>query len=238
MAIKWTISQIPECTSSISHNALFRTEMWTFLFWIEHCGIWNRCILRFVNSVNWQMLLAVRIADLSINVLHWIWLNTLRSSQNGHHFADDIFKWIFLNENARIPIKILLKFVPQGPINNIPALVQKMAWRRPGDKPLSGPMMVRLPTHICVTRPQWVKLQCSMGWCNRRGFLPLSKCHWPPPPPIPHGQFKWDVICLPFRDVQGGCERVYLVLMHYFCGFYSDVTWSPRYFKSTRVFVQ
>ena len=24
-----------------------------------------------------------------------------------------------------------------------------------GDKPLSEPMMVNLPTHICVTRPQW-----------------------------------------------------------------------------------
>ena len=31
-----------------------------------------------------------------------------------------------------------------------------MAWRRPGDKPLSEPMMVSLLTHICVTRPQWV----------------------------------------------------------------------------------
>ena len=31
-----------------------------------------------------------------------------------------------------------------------------MAWRRPGDKPLSEPMMVRSPTHICVARPQWV----------------------------------------------------------------------------------
>ena len=31
-----------------------------------------------------------------------------------------------------------------------------MAWRRPGDKPLSEPMMVRLPTHICAARPQWV----------------------------------------------------------------------------------
>ena len=28
-----------------------------------------------------------------------------------------------------------------------------MAWRRPGEKPLSEPMMVKLPTHICVTRP-------------------------------------------------------------------------------------
>ena len=43
-----------------------------------------------------------------------------------------------------------------GPINNIPTLVQVMAWRRSGDKPLSEPMIVRLPTHICVTRPQWV----------------------------------------------------------------------------------
>ena len=41
-------------------------------------------------------------------------------------------------------------------INNIPALVQIMAWRRPGDKPLSEPMMVNLLTHICVTRPQWI----------------------------------------------------------------------------------
>ena len=44
-----------------------------------------------------------------------------------------------------------------GPINNIPALVQIMACRRPGDKPLSGLMMVSLLTHICVTRPQWDK---------------------------------------------------------------------------------
>ena len=41
-------------------------------------------------------------------------------------------------------------------IYNIPALVQIMAWRRPGDKPLSEPMMVSLLMHICVTRPQWV----------------------------------------------------------------------------------
>ena len=38
-------------------------------------------------------------------------------------FADDTFKRIFLNENIRISIKISLKFVPKGLINNIPALV-------------------------------------------------------------------------------------------------------------------
>ena len=47
----WPNSQIPECTCSISHNAPFRTEMSTFLFWMEHCGIWNRCILGFEKLV-------------------------------------------------------------------------------------------------------------------------------------------------------------------------------------------
>ena len=82
--------------------------------------------------------------------------NTLRPRQNGRHFPDDMFKCIFLNENVLISIKISLKFVPKGPINNIPALVQIMAWCRPGDKPLSDPMMIILLTHICVTRPQLV----------------------------------------------------------------------------------
>ena len=92
--------------------------------------------------------------------------NSLRPRQNARHFADDIFNSIFLNDNARISHKIPLKFVPKVRINNIPALVQIMAWRRPGDKPLSEPMMVSLPTHICVTRPQWVnalKLRLD-GW--------------------------------------------------------------------------
>ena len=75
--------------------------------------------------------------------------NTLRLRGNGRHFPDDIFKWIFLNENVWISITISLKFVPRGPINNIPTLVQVMAWRWPGDKPLSEPMMARLPIHIC-----------------------------------------------------------------------------------------
>ena len=91
-------------------------------------------------------------------------LNTLRPRQNGRHFPDDIFNCIFLNENAWIWIKISLKFVPKGPINKIPALVQIMAWRRPGVKPLSEPMMVSLPTHICVTRPQCVKDQGGLSY--------------------------------------------------------------------------
>ena len=88
------------------------------------------------------------------------WLVSYRSlfylSQNGRHFADDAFERIFLNENVWISIKISVKFFPKGLIINIPELVQIMAWCPTGDKPLSEPMMVRITTHICVTRPQWV----------------------------------------------------------------------------------
>ena len=55
--------------------------------------------------------------------------------------TDDIFKCIFFNENNRILIKIILKFVPRSPTDNKPALVQVMAWCRIGDKPLPEPMM-------------------------------------------------------------------------------------------------
>ena len=89
--------------------------------------------------------------------------NTLRVRQNGCHFPDNIFKsfsWM------KILIKISLKFVPKGPINTIPSLVQIMAWCRPGDKPFTEPMMVNLLTHKYVTRPQWVKLKKIFFFSN------------------------------------------------------------------------
>ena len=89
-------------------------------------------------------------------------INSLRPRQNDRYFADDIFKCILLNENFLILDKISLKYVPYGLIDNIASLVQIMAWRRPGDKPLSEPTMYRLPTHICVTQPQWVNLENFM----------------------------------------------------------------------------
>ena len=67
--------------------------------------------------------------------------NTLRHRQNGRHFEADIFKRVFLNEADWIWIHISLKYIPEGPIVHMPALVQKMAWRRICNKPLSEPMM-------------------------------------------------------------------------------------------------
>ena len=57
--------------------------------------------------------------------------------------ADNIFKRIFLNENVRISIQISLKFVPNGTIDNKSALVQVMAWRLLGAKPLPEAMMIQ-----------------------------------------------------------------------------------------------
>ena len=57
--------------------------------------------------------------------------------------ADDIFGCIYLNENDRFLIQIPLKYIPRGRIDNNTALVQVMAWRRIGDKPLSEPMLTR-----------------------------------------------------------------------------------------------
>ena len=68
-------------------------------------------------------------------------INTLRPRKNGHHFPDNIFKHIFLNENIEISSEISLKFVPHGSFSNNPALVQIMAWRWVGNKLLSTPIM-------------------------------------------------------------------------------------------------
>ena len=145
---------------------------------IEHC-IWSS--LRWDTPETHREAFAIMmVADVLVplrptqtgchftDICQCILFNTLRPRRNEQHFADDIFKRIFFNENVWISIKISLKFVPKDPINNIPALVQIMAWRRSGDKPLSEPMMVSLPTHICATRPQWVnKNWCGVFWLEQ-----------------------------------------------------------------------
>ena len=55
------------------------------------------------------------------------------------HFQMHLLVWKCINL-----IKISLKFIPKGPFNNTPALVQIMAWCQTGNKPLSEPMMVSL----------------------------------------------------------------------------------------------
>ena len=60
--------------------------------------------------------------------------------------TDNIFKCIFLNENDRIPNEFhCIFFFPGVQIDNKPALVQAMAWRRTGDKTVPEPMLAQFP---------------------------------------------------------------------------------------------
>ena len=111
---------------------------------------------------------------LIVQVWGLVEVNSLRQRVNRRPFADDIFKCIFLNENEWILPRISLKFVPKVRINNIPALVQIMAWHWPGDKPLAEPMMVSLLTHICVTRPQCANKFHQIGGDSSDGLYRIS----------------------------------------------------------------
>ena len=66
-------------------------------------GLWWYCFV-FISGTLFP------IKYLWIHISLWTLFNTLRPR---HHFADNIFKCIFLNENAWIALKISLKFVPK-----------------------------------------------------------------------------------------------------------------------------
>ena len=131
-------------------------------FWCSIVGFvrWIYCLnsLKSIPEEYWSMYHneIIKLPQQNKSQHNHVHINTLRPRQNGRHFADNIFKCIFLNENVWISIKISQKFIPTDLISNNPALVPIMAWRRPGNKPLSEPMTVSLPTHICVALPQWV----------------------------------------------------------------------------------
>ena len=115
--------------------------------------------------------------------------NTLGPRQNGRHFADDTFKCIPLNENVWISIKIFLKFVPKalGPTDN---------------KPFSE----KLLTHICVTRPQWIKYR----------YMPhLSK--------LLYIQYSWSHSC---RSKYWSVRHNVILCKHTVYAWYHDWWWS------------
>ena len=99
---------------------------------------------------------------------------TTRPRQNGRQFPADIF----LNRNIWISIKIALKFVPWVP-NNIPALVQITAWRLPGDKPLSEPMMVKI-TDAYLRHSALMSYVCPrlLIQISRHSEIRSNKEHW------------------------------------------------------------
>ena len=80
-------------------------------------------------------------------------VNSSPPGQNGRLFADNIFWCIFMSKKFCI---LVIKFVPEGPLDNNPALAQIMAWCWIGDKPLSEPMMTCFTNAYMGTRGRWV----------------------------------------------------------------------------------
>ena len=125
-------------------------------------------------------------------------INTLRPRQNGRYFPEDIVKCILLNEHVGTLLNVSLNFVSDVRIKNLPALVQIMALCRPGDKPLSWPMMIILLTHTVLRKKQNPGSQNGVGGAVRflvvgtigqgerppRGQLWMEQCltslkYWP-----------------------------------------------------------
>ena len=88
-------------------------------------GNWYKCISHWILTFNTQQ--------------HKAW--DIEAEMVSVQVADDIFKCIFFNENIWISIQIWLKFAPRDPSDTRLALVQIMAWRRTGDKPLYEPII-------------------------------------------------------------------------------------------------
>ena len=97
----------------------------------------------------WNLPRDVFYSNRSIILKHWG-----RDKINNISLTTFLKVFFFFNESAWISKKKLLKFV--GTINNIVALVQIISWCRPSDTLLFEPLIVSLPTHICVIRPQWI----------------------------------------------------------------------------------
>ena len=121
-----------------------------------------------VNLLNPQRKFRLYLQNKTKNRLSLFYsIQLISPGQNGRHFGNDNFKCIFFNENGTILIQFSLKFVSRSSIDNLPALVQLMAWRRTGDKPLPEPMLTQLTDYM----------QHQGIWeTNIKHILPGSSC--------------------------------------------------------------
>ena len=112
----------------------------------------NLCPVEF--TPNWQLDFSLALAQ-NIAFLQWSHCSVKNWGREkmAHISPGDIFKPISSNEKVKTSLRISQKFVPSVRVSNVPALVQIMAWRRPGDKPLYETTRVNHPT-------KWFRLRC------------------------------------------------------------------------------
>ena len=142
--ILWSLNEFNEINNILGTN--LKVKYQNNVFWVT---FYKRLTPR-IKTFSWNVVSDCEWCHHVYSATRSV-LNILKPRQNGRHFPDDISKCIFVNENVWISLKTWVTFVPKVRLNNIPSLVQIMAWRRPGDKPLSEPMVVSLLTHVCVS---------------------------------------------------------------------------------------
>ena len=135
--------------SRVVDNCKFNLELW-----INETYIYGRPL----GSRSLRMMTSIKYA----HGIHEPYFVVRFLIHNGRDKVLDIVRTTFSNAFSWMKmygfrLRFHWSFFPNGPINNISALVQIMVCRRPGGKPSSQPMMLSLLTHICVTWPQWVK---------------------------------------------------------------------------------
>ena len=85
-------------------------------------GVWRQLPCVILESRDGRKCICFRVLGIN-STCKGLMFSSSPPWQNGCHFADDIFRCIFMNENFWILIKDSLKFVPKGAIDNNPALV-------------------------------------------------------------------------------------------------------------------
>ena len=139
----------------LTSNQIFqKLEIYIIIARNIHYLLWNRGARRSLHNT-YQIFLApcIRCTDYLCDSSCLTHLPLDKMAAIFQTTSSNAFSWMKMYE---FRVKISIKFVPKGPINNIPALLQIMAWRRTDNKPLSEPLIVSILAHISVTRPQWV----------------------------------------------------------------------------------
>ena len=135
-----------------NESFLWNLVQFTNAFAITFRCIWAKLEKKLLSPVKYTELDSSCITPLQLALLWWKEhgldfnsvqlkhiLNTMKLRQNGHHFADDIFKQIF----GTTIIPFLFNFTERyyrGFNCQYDSMVQIIAWHRSGDKPLSEPM--------------------------------------------------------------------------------------------------
>ena len=103
-------------SESVSNTSIWTLSLsnlkvitWKITLNCTKCPFWGHYV-----HILWSVMPVMKfVRDLAIQNVP-ARFNTLRPTQNGCHFADSIFKCIFMNENVWIKMNISLEVVPNG----------------------------------------------------------------------------------------------------------------------------